>query len=281
MSVIYYLIDKLLPFEWTEFSYMKNALLAILLITPLFGLVGTMIVNNKMSFFSDALGHSALTGIAIGVLMGVDNYLFSMMGFALLFALCISAVMNSGTSSADTIIGVFSSTGLALGIVLLSASGGFAKYSGYLIGDILTVQPSEIAMLALILIAVVVIWYFFFNKFMLTSINSDLAASKGIHIQLVEKMFVVIVAVIVTISIKWVGVLIINSLLVLPAAAARNIAKSMRSYHFIAIGISIFSGVSGLIISNYTGTATGGTIVLIAAVIFFSSFIFNRMRAKA
>ena len=147
MSVIYYLIDTLLPFEWTEFSYMKNALLAILLITPLFGLVGTMIVNNKMSFFSDALGHSALTGIAIGVLMGVDNYLFSMLGFALLFALCISAVMNSGTSSADTIIGVFSSTGLALGIVLLSASGGFAKYSGYLIGDILTVQPAEIAML--------------------------------------------------------------------------------------------------------------------------------------
>ena len=281
MSVIYYLIDTLLPFEWTEFSYMRNALLAILLITPLFGLVGTMIVNNKMSFFSDALGHSALTGIAIGVLMGVDNYLFSMLGFALLFALCISAVMNSGTSSADTIIGVFSSTGLALGIVLLSASGGFAKYSGYLIGDILTVQPAEIAMLALILVSVVVIWYFFFNKFMLTSINADLAASKGIHIQLVEKMFVIIVAVIVTISIKWVGVLIINSLLVLPAAAARNMAKSMRSYHFIAIGISVFSGVSGLIVSYYTGTATGGTIVLIAAVIFFSSFIFNRMRAKA
>lgn len=281
MSFIYSAIDTLLPFEWTEFSYMKNALLAILLITPLFGLVGTMIVNNKMSFFSDALGHSALTGIAIGVLMGIDNYLISMLGFALLFALCISAVMNSGTSSADTIIGVFSSTGLALGIVLLSASGGFAKYSGYLIGDILTVQPVEIAMLALILVTVVVVWFAFFNKFMLTSINPDLAASKGIHIQLVEKMFVVIVAVIVTISIKWVGVLIINSLLVLPAAAARNMAKSMRSYHFIAIGISVFSGVSGLIASYYTGTAAGGTIVLIAAAIFFVSFMVNRVRAKA
>ncbi len=281
MSFIYSAIDTLLPFEWTEFSYMKNALLAILLITPLFGLVGTMIVNNKMSFFSDALGHSALTGIAIGVLMGIDNYLISMLGFALLFALCISAVMNSGTSSADTIIGVFSSTGLALGIVLLSASGGFAKYSGYLIGDILTVQPVEIAMLALILVTVVVVWFAFFNKFMLTSINPDLAASKGIHIQLVEKMFVVIVAVIVTISIKWVGVLIINSLLVLPAAAARNMAKSMRSYHFIAIGISVFSGVSGLIASYYTGTAAGGTIVLIAAAIFFVSFMVNRVHAKA
>ncbi|QEY35733.1 metal ABC transporter permease [Caproiciproducens galactitolivorans] len=281
MSVIYSLIGLLLPFEWTEFSYMKNALLAVLLITPLFGLVGVMIVNNKMSFFSDALGHSALTGIAIGVLMGVDNYLVSMMGFSLLFALCISAVMKSETSSADTIIGVFSSTGLALGIVLLSASGGFAKYSGYLIGDILTVQPEEIRMLALILAAVVLLWGFFFNKLMLVSMNTDLAASKGIRVRLVEKFFVILVAVIVTVSIKWVGVLIINSLLVLPAASARNLAKSMRSYHFTAIGISLFSGVSGLIISYYAGTAAGGTIVLVAAVIFFITYFLNQARAKS
>ncbi|WP_444644363.1 metal ABC transporter permease [Caproiciproducens sp. R1] len=281
MNAVYSLIDLLLPFEWTEFNYMKNALLAVLLITPLFGLVGTMIVNNKMSFFSDALGHSALTGIAIGVLMGIDNYLISMMGFALLFALCISAVMDSGTSSADTIIGVFSSTGLALGIVLLSASGGFAKYSGYLIGDILTVQPAEIVMLAFILLAVLVIWDLFFNKLLLTSINADLAASKGINTHFVEKLFVIIVAAIVTVSIKWVGVLIINSLLVLPAASARNLAKGMRSYHLIAVFISLFSGVSGLIVSYYTGTAAGGTIVLIAAAIFFFSYFLNRTREKA
>lgn len=281
MNAIYSIIDTLLPYEWTEFGYMKNALLAILLITPLFGLVGTMIVNNKMSFFSDALGHSALTGIAIGVMMGIDNYLISMVGFALLFALCIAAVMNSGTSSADTIIGVFSSTGLALGVVMLSASGGFAKYSAYLIGDILTVQPEEIALLALILVGAVLLWVVFFNRFMLTSINADLAASKGIHVRRVENIFMIVVAIIVTVSIKWVGILIINSLLVLPAAAARNLARSMRSYHFTAILISLFSGVSGLILSYYTGTAAGGTIVLIAAVIFFASFVVNRARGKA
>ena len=265
MSVLYSLIDTLLPFEWTEFAYMKNAFLAVLLITPLFGLVGTMVVNNKMSFFSDALGHSALTGIAIGVLLGVDNYLLSMLGFALLFALCISAVMSSGTSSADTIIGVFSSTGLALGVVLLSATGGFAKYSSYLIGDILTVQPSEIGLLAIVL----------------ASVNTDLAASKNIHTRLMEKLFVVIVAVIVTITIKWVGILIINSLLVLPAASARNLARSMRSYHFWAIGISLFSGVSGLIASYYLGTAAGGTIVLIAAAIFFVTYVLGHAGGKS
>ncbi len=281
MSVLYSLIDTLLPFEWTEFAYMKNAFLAVLLITPLFGLVGTMVVNNKMSFFSDALGHSALTGIAIGVLLGVDNYLLSMLGFALLFALCISAVMSSGTSSADTIIGVFSSTGLALGVVLLSATGGFAKYSSYLIGDILTVQPSEIGLLAIVLAAVVIVWILFFNRFLLTSVNTDLAASKNIHTRLMEKLSVVIVAVIVTITIKWVGILIINSLLVLPAASARNLARSMRSYHFWAIGISLFSGVSGLIVSYYLGTAAGGTIVLIAAAIFFVTYVLGHAGGKS
>ena len=280
MEFIYRVIDTLLPFEWTEFNFMKNAFVAVLLITPLFGLVGTMIVNNRMSFFSDALGHSALTGIAIGVLLGVDNYLLSMLGFALLFAVGISAVIGSGVSSADTIISVFSSTGLALGVVLLSASGGFSKYSSYLIGDILTVQPEEIALLGCVLIAVLLVWGLFFNRFLLTSINGDLAASKNIREGALQKIFVILVAVLVTVSIKWVGVLIINSLLVLPAASARNVARSMRSYHAWSVGVSMFSGVTGLILSYYLGTAAGGTIVLVAAVVFAVTFAVGALSGR-
>lgn len=278
MEWFYHLVDILLPFQWTEFGYMKNALLAIILITPLFGLVGTMIVNNKMAFFSDALGHSALTGIAIGVMLGIDNYVISMMGFSLLFALGISAVMRKASSSADTIIGVFASTGLALGVVLLSAAGGFAKYSSYLIGDILTVQPEEIGMLGILLLVILIVWVLFFNPFLLTSVNGDLAASKNIPVGVIQQVFMLIVAVLVTVSIKWIGVLIINSLLVLPAAAARNVAKSMRSYHGLSVVFSVISGISGLIISYYAGTAAGGTIVLVAAVIFFVSFFLGRRR---
>ena len=276
---LYRLIDTLLPFEWTEFAFMKNALLAILLITPLFGLVGTMIVNNKLSFFSDALGHSALTGIALGVLLGMDNYLLSMLGFALVFAVGICAVLRSRVSSADTIIGVFSSTGMALGIVLLSASGGFAKFSAYLIGDILTVQASELKWLLLLLVVVVLLWLFFFNRFLLASLNPDLAASKGIPTGVYQMAFMVVVAVLVTATIKWVGILLISSLLVLPAAGARKIARSMRSYHFWSIGIALVSGVAGLILSYYAGTAAGGTIVLVAAGIFFVTFLLGRRRA--
>lgn len=109
MEVIYSILEILFPFSWIDFNFMKNAFIAVLLISPLFGLVGTMIVNNKMSFFSDAMGHCALTGIAIGIMLGIENQALSVLAFALIFALCISSIIESGISSSDTIIGVFSS----------------------------------------------------------------------------------------------------------------------------------------------------------------------------
>ncbi len=275
MDLIYSLMETLLPFSWVQFSFMKNALLAIIMIAPLFGLVGTMIVNNNMSFFSDALGHSALTGIAIGVMLGIDNYIISMMAFAAIFALGISMITQSGISSSDTIIGVFSSSGVALGIVILSMNGGFARYSNYLVGDILSITRNEIKVLAIVLLIVIVIWILSFNKLMLSSLNTDLALSKGINVRYYKNIFVLLIALIVTVSIKWVGMLIINSLLVLPAASARNIANNMRAYHIYSVLISLFSGVSGLILSYYIGTAAGATIVLISSVIFFITLFIN------
>lgn len=277
MEIIYSILDMILPFEFLSFSFMKNAFIAVLLITPLFGLTGTMIVNNKMSFFSDALGHSAMTGIAIGVMLGIDNYIASMTGFAVIFALCISTIINSSVSSSDTIIGVFSSVGMALGIVILSMNGNFSKYSNYLIGDILSIKPSEIFNLLIVLIFVLVIWALCFNHLMLSSINVDLAYSKGINVKFYKNLFAVLIALIVTVSIKWVGILIINSLLVLPAAAARNISKSMKSYHIYSILFSMVSGIAGLIVSYYIGTSAGGTIVLISALIFFITFFMRSL----
>ena len=278
MNLIYQIFQTIFPFEWSRYAFMVHAFLAIFLVTPLFGLIGTTVVNQKMAFFSDALGHSALTGIAIGVLLGVDNYILSMIGFSLVFALAISAVLDSGHSSADTIIGVFSSVGLALGVVILSAQGGFQKYSTYLIGDILTVQPNEIAWLAILFLLVVLLWCLFYNKLMLSGLSKAMAAGKNIPVRLLSKGFVLLIALLVTVSIKWIGVMIINSLLVLPAAAARNIAKSARSSHFLSMGFSLFSGISGLLISYYAGTAASGTIVLVAAVLFFLSLWIGKLK---
>ena len=278
MELIYSVMENLLPFSWVSFTFMKNAFLAVLLITPLFGLVGTMIVNNKMSFFSDALGHCALTGIAIGVLLGVSNYSFAMLCFSVLFALGISVIMQSESASTDTIIGVFSSAGIALGIFILSFSGGLGKYSSFLVGDILSVTKNEILMLAVTLVIVLVIWVISFNKLLLAGLNTEMAVSKQINVRFYKNLFAVLIAVIVTISLKWVGILMINSLLVLPAAAARNLAKGMKSYHLMSVGFSFFSGISGLLISYYIGTSAGSTIVLIAAVIFFLSYFLGKSK---
>lgn len=272
MTLIYNIIETVLPFTFAQFDFMKNALLAVILLTPLFGMLGTMAVNNKMAFFSDALGHSALTGIAIGVILGIGNPIICMLFFGILFGLGIRKVKSSTKASSDTVISVFSSASIVLGIVILSKSGGFAKYSTYLIGDILTVSPSYIKVLAVVLVVVYIIWYFIYNKLLLLSVNPSLSSSRGVKNALVENIFVVILAAAVMLSIKQIGILTINSLLILPAAAARNISKNSRQYLIFSTVISMFCGIAGLIISFYADTAAGATMVLIAAVFYFATY---------
>ncbi|MBU3190855.1 metal ABC transporter permease [Clostridium bowmanii] len=272
MSIWYNIVDFLLPFDWAHYTFMKNALLGVLLVTPMFGLLGTMVVNNKMAFFADALGHSALTGIAIGVILGIKNPIWSMLAFSLLLAVVITKVKNVNTSSTDTIIGVFSSTAVALGVVMLSFGGGFTKYSVYLIGDLLSISKIDLIILPIIFVVVVIIWVISFNKLLLVSVNPLLARSRGVNVDFYENLFTITVAVIVTISIQWVGVLIISSMLVLPAAAARNISSNMRQYHVYSIAIALISGISGLILSYFLGSASGATMVLISSVFFAITF---------
>ena len=276
MENIYNVIETLLPFSIFEYDFMKNALLGIIIIAPLFGIIGTMIVNNKMSFFSDALGHSAMTGIALGALIGITNYSISMVIFAILFSVLLNFIKNKKTASTDTIISVFSSTAIALGLVIMSKYGGINKFSQYLVGDILSVTLSEVLLLAGILIITVILWILIFNKLVITSTNTTLAKSKGINVKSIENIFGILIAVIVMLTIKWVGILLINALLILPAAASRNISRNMRQYTLFAILISLFSGLLGLVLSFVFEIATGPTIVLISAIIYFVTFVFRR-----
>jgi zinc transport system permease protein len=273
MDALYVLIDRLLPFAWAHHVFMKNALMAVLLVGPMFAVIGTMIVNNKMAFYSDTIGHSALTGIAIGIILGFQDPLWVMVIFSLLLAIAISMLKYYSTASTDTVIGAVSASMVALGIVLLSRGGGFAKYSRYLIGDILSITPKEMYLLVAAFIIILLLWGTLFNKLLLVSINQTLALSRGINVRFAETLFCIVTAVIVTISIQWVGILIINSFLILPAAAARNITRNMKQYHVVSVVISIISGITGLLLSYYWATATGATIVLIAAVFYLISLL--------
>ena len=272
MDIIYNILETILPFEFMQYAFMKNAFLAILLVSPIFAILGTMIVNNKMAFFSDALGHSALTGIAIGSILGISNMNISMFIFAVIFAILLNLVKNKTSYGADTIISVFSSIAIALGLAILAQSGSFNKYSSYLVGDILSISKTEIIYLFIAFILVFIFWGKLFNKLNAISINPVLAKSKGINVKLLDNMFAIIIAVMVMISIRWVGILLINSMMILPAASSRNIAKNMRSYHAYSIIFALFSGIIGLIISYYTNIPTAPMIVILSGIIYFITF---------
>ena len=239
MDAIRAFVQTLLPFEFLQFDFMVNALLAILLLTPLLGLLGTMAVNQQMAFFSDALGHSALTGIGLGILLGVSSDLLAMLVFGIVWALLICRIKQTGAASTDTIISVFSSTSVAAGVLVLSMGGGFAKYSSLLVGDVLAVQDSDLLYLLIALVAGIALWAVMYNSLLLSGISPSLARSRGIH---------------------------------------NRLARSSRQHAVYSVVIALVCGVAGLICAYYLDTTAGAAIVLFAAVCYAISLGIRTLR---
>lgn len=276
---IWYSICDALPFEFFHWTFMQNALLAVLLISPLFGLASTMVVTGRMSFFSDALGHSAFTGIAIGAICGIANPTWTAVIFAIFFSLLFSFIRSKSNHTADTLIGIFSSTAVALGIFVATLNGGsFTKYNKYLIGDILSVTPGEIALIAVVLACVIVFWALYANRLTLCLIYPQLASSRSIAMHFTQTCFTVALAVVVTLAISWVGLLILNSLLVFPGAIARNVSRNLRQYHVISIVSALTAGIAGLCVAFVFGTSAGAAISLFLAFLFLLSFLLRKVR---
>ena len=277
MNIWYSLWDAL-PIEMFHWNFMKNALLAVLIMAPLFGICSTMIVTGKMSFFSDALGHSAFTGIAIGSICGLADPTWMSVILAVAFSVLFSFVKSRSNQSADTIIGVFSSTAVALGVFVATLGGGsFTKYNRYLIGDLLSVTPSQIGLLAIVFVVVLLFWLFLSNRLFLSAMHPQLASSRGIPVAVLQGAFTALIAVVVTLAISWVGLLIINSLLVLPSAAARNVSRNLKQYHLFSVVFALFSCIVGLVISYFLGASTGAAICLVLAVVFAVSFLLRKV----
>ncbi|MCD7859823.1 MAG: metal ABC transporter permease [Firmicutes bacterium] len=277
---LWYAICDALPFEMLSWQFMRNALLAILIMAPLFGLLSTMIVTGRMSFFSDALGHSAFTGIAIGCICGAAMPTLVAVTFSVVFALAFSYVRSRSNQAADTLIGVFSSAAVALGIFVATLGGGsFTKYNSYLIGDILSVTPGEIGLLLAVLAGVIVFWCLHINRLTLTAVHPQLASSRGVPVKRSQALFTVAIAVVVTLSISSVGLLILNSLLVLPSAAARNVTRSLKEYTLVSVGFAYGAGILGLICSYYLGCSAGAAISLLLALVFAVTFALRSLRS--
>ncbi|MBF8257798.1 MAG: hypothetical protein HW377_172 [Actinobacteria bacterium] len=280
LSPAYALLDFLLPLSFAEPEFMKRAILAVLLIAPAAAAVGVPLVQFRMAFFSDAIGHSAFTGVALGLLLGIHP-LLTMVAFGLFVAWAITRVKGRTGLSPDTVIGVFFSTVIALGIAIISAQKGLTRnLQAYLYGDLLAISGAEILWMATLCLAVMVYLYFAFNRILLLGVHEGFARSLGIRGRALEISFSLVVALVVTTAIRAVGILLVTALLVIPAASARNVAKGSVSAFWTAIAVSLASGIAGIAASYHLDTATGATIVLFAAALFAVTAIIRLARGE-
>lgn len=260
-----------LPFAWAQFEFMRHALLAVLAASPVLALLGTAVVNQRLAFFSDALGHSALAGVGIGVLLGLADPGWAVIPAAVVAAVGITLVQERARVSPDTVIGVFLIGSMALAIVILARGGGFGTYAGYIVGDLLAVGRGNAPWLVGLCVAAAVAHLLLHNALLLVGLHPALAASRGVPVLAVRTAFAALVATVVSANIGWIGVLVINALLVLPAAAARHVARTSAGHALGAMALGLACGVGGLLLSFELDTATGATIALLGVGAFLAA----------
>lgn len=254
-------------------QFMQQALLGLMMLAPLCAAMGVIVVNFRMAFFADAISHSAFAGVALGLLLAVDTRL-SMVVFGVIIGISIMAVSRRVSLSADTVIGVFFSTVIAFGLAVVSREPHVARdLQRFLYGDILTIDTAELWWLAVLFIVAAVFGFLSYNRLLYIGLNPCLAAAHNISVRVYQFIFAALLSLVVIFSVWAVGVLLVTAMLIVPAAAARNLARSARGMFWWALLISWTCAVAGLIISAqpWAHTATGATVVLCACVWFAAS----------
>ncbi len=271
---------SLFPFSCMKHEFMQRAMLGLLLLAPLTAGTGIQVVNSRMAFFSDAIGHSAFAGVAIGLLLAWDPD-FSMMLLALLVGFGIMYLKRKSKLSTDTVIGVIFSGVVAFGLAIVSWERDAArKAQTFLFGDILTVTASDLFLILLLLIAFLIFQTFAYNRMLCIAINPQLSAVHRIRTGFYQYVFSGLLAMTVILSVKTAGVLLVTALLVVPAAAARNFAENASEIFWYTLGFSIFSSITGLILSaqEWLSTPAGATIVLVSCALFAISSVYAALR---
>ena len=277
MDALIDLLGALLPFDWLEPVFMRRALLGLVLIAPACAIMGVQVVSFRMAFFSDAISHSAFTGVALGLILGLDPR-WSMVAFGVLVGCGVLIFARKAELSTDTVIGVFFAMVVALGIVIVSARRGLAQYfEVVLFGDILTINSTELWIIFGLYLAVILFQWIAFNRLLLLAIDPPLAHSRGIRPAPWEMVYGFLLALIVMVSLRVVGLLFVTALLVVPAATGRNVARSAGGLFWLSFTTAFISSILGLYLSFVWGSATGATVILVAVVIFVLSFLYRQV----
>ncbi|MDD2463930.1 MAG: metal ABC transporter permease [Desulfobulbus sp.] len=282
LSPLYNLVATLLPFDCLQARFMQQAFVGLLLLAPMAAVMGIMVVNFRMAFFADAISHSAFAGVALGLLFAVDPN-WTMPAFGLLVGLGIMVMQRSSGLSSDTVIGVFFSAMVAFGLAIVSRDRTLARdLQRFLYGDILTISDGQIVFLILLFIALMSFQVKSYNHLLYIGLNPTLAKAHRIRVAIHQYIFTGLLSLIVMFAVQAVGVLLVTAMLIVPAAAARNLARSAGAMFWWALLISLISSISGLIISaqDWARTATGATIILISCGWFILSLLPATLRRE-
>jgi len=272
--------------EIFQHSFMVRGLLAALLIGPILGGLGTVVVAKKLSFFTQTIGNAALSGVAIGLLIGepIDQTYGGLYGFCLIVAFLMLFLKNRTRFASDTVIGVILAQTLGFGIIMLvlvTKQFNIHQVEGILFGSLITITDLDLLVLLFTAVFSGLIELWLFNRAMLVSFNPIMAKSRNINPALTDYLFVMILTIVIVSSLKLVGSLLVLVLIVVPAAGAQNIAKNLRSFFWFSTIIATMSTVVGLLLSAFVPVPIGGCIVLVSSAIFYTTMLIRPMMGNS
>ncbi len=261
-----------------EHTFMIRGMLAAMIIGPVLGAMGTVVVTKKMSFFTQTIGNGALSGVAIGLLFGepMEGTFAGLYGFCLIVALVMTFVKNRSRLSNDTIIGVVLAQVLGLGIIMLvvvTQQFNIHQVEAILFGSLITLTDADLITLAVSSVAVVIIFSLTFNRIMLAGFNPVLAKARGLNPVVLEYIFIVLMTIVVVASLKLIGALLVLVLIVVPAAGAQNIVRNLRQFVVVSVIFSGLSTVLGLLLSALMPIPSGSVIVLVSSLLFYGTLL--------
>ncbi len=252
--------------------FFVRALAVGLILGILMALLGVLVILRQMSFFSDAIGHSALTGIALGILFHQSPFLGAFM-FTIVVAGVIVALRHYSRLKLDTILGILFPSSMALGVILLRLTPGFrTDLVAYLFGDILTVTTSDIGITLILAVIVGCLLTFAGKKLFIITLNEDLAKSQGIRVALYELLLLVTLAAVIAMALKLVGIVLVTAMLIIPAATAQNMARSLVAMFGLSVVVSLVATLVGMFGSALFDIPSGPAIVLVATFLCIISF---------
>jgi zinc transport system permease protein len=266
--------------EALQLEFMRNALLAGLLASIMCGVIGTLVVVNRIVFISGGIAHASYGGIGLAFFFGF-SYIWGVLGFALLAALVMAAVSLKSKQRADTVIGVIWAVGMALGVILLDMTPGYnVDLMSYLFGSILTVPTSDLWLMLILDGFVVLMVGYYYHDLVSLSYDEEFAQVRGVPVKSLYFLLIVMIALSVAMIIQVVGLILVIALLTIPPYIAEKYAGSLSKMMIYSVLLNFFFSTAGLWLSYHFNLTSGASIIMVAAICFFVFLLVEGLKPK-